>query len=186
MSKNLVIIIAIVLIAFGGTAAYIGLRQMPSQAGAEQGGKKMGNGQTVAAPRRSVPIAHIDTSNWKTYRNEKYGFSFKYPKEWKIKTSVEEGETGIVLNPPGNFSPVSFLVIDNPKCTPIDKYLPSYYFDPQSDFSVKYNNGKLFYSFRPYISYAGKRYGMFVTDKYFLEATNFDDTVVSTFRFERR
>jgi len=26
----------------------------------------------------------IDTSNWKTYRNEEYGFEFKYPEDWKI------------------------------------------------------------------------------------------------------
>jgi len=26
----------------------------------------------------------IDTSNWKTYRNEEYGFEFKYPEGWTI------------------------------------------------------------------------------------------------------
>jgi len=25
----------------------------------------------------------IDTTNWKTYRNEEFGFEFKYPEEWK-------------------------------------------------------------------------------------------------------
>ncbi len=29
----------------------------------------------------------IDTSNWKTYRNEKYGFEVRYPGEWSVKTS---------------------------------------------------------------------------------------------------
>ncbi len=29
----------------------------------------------------------IDTSNWKTYRNEKLGFSVKYPEFWRIKES---------------------------------------------------------------------------------------------------
>ncbi|MBI2100942.1 MAG: hypothetical protein HYT47_02900 [Candidatus Vogelbacteria bacterium] len=26
----------------------------------------------------------VDTSNWQTYRNEEYGFEFRYPDEWKI------------------------------------------------------------------------------------------------------
>ncbi len=30
----------------------------------------------------------IDTSDWKTYRNEEYGFEFKYPKEWAIKKTT--------------------------------------------------------------------------------------------------
>jgi hypothetical protein len=27
----------------------------------------------------------IDTSNWKTYRNEEYGFEFKYPGDWNLQ-----------------------------------------------------------------------------------------------------
>jgi len=30
----------------------------------------------------------IDTSNWKTYRNEELGFEIKYPKDWKIKETT--------------------------------------------------------------------------------------------------
>ncbi len=37
------------------------------------------NCEFTPCPTESV---EIDTSNWKTYRNERYGFEFKYPKDW--------------------------------------------------------------------------------------------------------
>lgn len=30
------------------------------------------------------PVPQNDTTNWKSYRNEKYGFEVKYPEEWSI------------------------------------------------------------------------------------------------------
>jgi hypothetical protein len=33
------------------------------------------------------PVTKVDTSSWKTYRNEKYGFKFKYPGNWTIENS---------------------------------------------------------------------------------------------------
>jgi len=35
------------------------------------------------------PISSIDTSTWKTYRNEQYGFEFKYPASWKRLSTAE-------------------------------------------------------------------------------------------------
>lgn len=33
----------------------------------------------------------VDTADWKTYRNDKYGFEFKYPATWQTKVSDDEG-----------------------------------------------------------------------------------------------
>jgi hypothetical protein len=40
----------------------------------------------------------IDTSNWKTYTNEQYGFEFKYPAGWKFETN----KNSVSLNSPEN------------------------------------------------------------------------------------
>ncbi len=35
---------------------------------------------------------YIDTSDWKTYRNEEYGFEVKYPRESKFLGEIKKGE----------------------------------------------------------------------------------------------
>lgn len=37
---------------------------------------------TTEAEPTPTPTPSIDTSNWKTYTNEEYGISFKYPENW--------------------------------------------------------------------------------------------------------
>ncbi len=36
------------------------------------------------APISPTDLISVDTSDWQTYRNEKYGFELKYPKDWEI------------------------------------------------------------------------------------------------------
>ena len=37
----------------------------------------------------------IDTSDWKTYRNEEYGFEFKYPENWELNF-INDGRLSLV------------------------------------------------------------------------------------------
>lgn len=45
-------------------------------------------------PSRTDP-----TRNWKSYTNEKYGFSLKYPREWQRIESLENKETVLYVSP---------------------------------------------------------------------------------------
>ncbi len=59
----------------------------------------------------------IDASDWQTYRNEEYGFKFKYPIDWKIvyekkddlwfKVTVQDNF--VISNIPTGFEDANFL-----------------------------------------------------------------------------
>lgn len=44
----------------------------------------------VVTPVQTEPENPIDTSDWKTYRNERYGYSIQYPKKWYVDTRFSE------------------------------------------------------------------------------------------------
>ena len=54
--------------------------------------------QAILSP--APTITKVDISNWKTYRNEEYGFGFKYPNGWSYSTTKNEPwEFNIALKP---------------------------------------------------------------------------------------
>ena len=56
----------------------------------------------TATTTAATSTAEIDTSGWKTYRNEEYGFEFKYPEDWTIINN--DFRKNISFNDPVGFS----------------------------------------------------------------------------------
>lgn len=87
MNKKTALITLLIIILVGviGASAYL-LKGSREQEKTEQ-------------PEEPTTTEPIDASNWKVYRNEKYGFEFKYPKEYDEveECKLKETENGIEL-----------------------------------------------------------------------------------------
>ncbi|HIE43653.1 MAG TPA: hypothetical protein EYP78_02510 [Candidatus Omnitrophica bacterium] len=95
MPKNILVVTAIIVavIAMGATATYLTLKGKGERMEKEErvATTPEVEKESIPRPKESViqpkseePITTepIDTSDWKTYRNEKFGFEMRYPLDW--------------------------------------------------------------------------------------------------------
>ncbi len=122
-NKNVLIIIGLIILVLSGVIFSLSLKPKPQP---EQPAITQPLPETKEEPKPQ----EIETSNWKTYLNEEYGFELKYPEDWVV---VEEGFNKIILQSLedefGVYSGVKVLVCENPLNFSLDEF---YYQRPLS------------------------------------------------------
>ena len=104
----------------------------------------------------TVAVSVIDASNWRTYRNDNYGFEFEYPPEWQMSEAKNSSYYRLVLgNPLSGLRWYSFeiYIMQNPKRLSAKDYAKNVLatreeenqetgigISPEKEFSVKVRN----------------------------------------------
>lgn len=94
------LLVGILIIAVVGGAYYLGRSTSP---------KPSSNPVVISQTSQPTPdpSSSDETANWKTYRNENFGFEVKYPSEWMVKDLVDyvyitNGSLQFQVYPEGN------------------------------------------------------------------------------------
>ena len=118
--KTLLVILALVIVGGGGWYYYENYYKKPTPTPTV----------TPSTKEPTTTTTKDETADWKTYTNEKYGYSLKYPKDWEYKENMHEGyEKGAIVGfrkPPTKdegFYDIVIRVADAGNTLTIDEWL---------------------------------------------------------------
>ncbi len=98
------IVLVIALVGVIGVAGYQAWQNM------QKAKTQTSSNTTAQKTPEATPAPTVNpTADWLTYANKDYGFSFKYPKDWKLDQvhpnsvpTADDEVLGLVLTPPGS------------------------------------------------------------------------------------
>ena len=88
--KILFITLLIVILTASLATAALYIKNKATQSQKESTISPFVEPKAIAPGTTPTELSEIDTSNWKIYRNEEYGFEIKYPESWRIAYSIME------------------------------------------------------------------------------------------------
>ena len=99
--KSLIIFVTLLLFAVGGLGAYFFFTSPEQEKGTKSTqiterisqSKEVSTQpeETTSPPKEPTTTEPVDISDWKTYRNEKYGYEIKYPPDFVLK-EIEDSD----------------------------------------------------------------------------------------------
>lgn len=78
---------------------------------------------SIQIPAPDDDNSEIDTSDWLTYKNEKYGYKIKYPKDWRIATEYIRTIADISSDPKNTSTENDFIVLTKLSLTEEKEFL---------------------------------------------------------------
>src|SRR5437899_12705224 len=108
---HLNIILVILFVLIGASIGYAGWKSLSTGQGVKNLSTNSAQHQgyhVESATNKNSDLDTFDTSDWKTYRNEKYGFELGYPNEWQIE-EMSIYPFGITISPSKNDSVILII-----------------------------------------------------------------------------
>lgn len=146
MNKKITIISIVILLALLAGAGVWKWKNNPQNITEQQKQNEQNKNESDDLVTEKDPpvLEKIDTSNWQTYRNEEYGFEFKYPNIYLSDCSKIQNELSISISdtekedcyswPDGRIG-IGFEIYDKNK--------PDFHYDSYSIKKVKLNNQEI-------------------------------------------
>ena len=114
----------IIIIALVAGVAGAGIYMMRRTIQVIQKPKEEVSQERVSTRAEEVSLApEIDTSGWKTYRNEEYRFEMKYPERWTVVSESNGLDVGFKSSPEAKLAELWIETVEKPKEFDLRAYL---------------------------------------------------------------